>query len=515
MRTRASHSANAVRAVAVAAALIAAGCSGSTTSAATSTTATSDAAGSRPNIVFILTDDLSLNLITEQFAPHIVQLEHDGETFSNYFVADSLCCPSRSTIFTGLFPHDTKVTTNLPPNGGFDKFQSEHLESRTFAVALKGRGYSSSMLGKYLNGYGDPKLSAATAPIPLGWADWHVSNSTGYAELNFVLNDNGAYDHYDGPSNYGVDVLNTDAQTFIRQHAHSPFMVEAATFAPHQPYTPAPRNANDFPGLTEPRDPSFNAQTANPPTWLGQRKPLGPKQIAVIDDAYRKRAQAVESVDKLLADTEATLAAEHLTNDTYIVFSSDNGYHLGQHRLARGKQTAFDTDIHVPLIVDGPGVPHGRTVPQLVQNVDLAPTFESLAGLTPAASVEGRSLLPLLHPGSAPAWRTVGLVEHQGDDQPSDPDYEGGGSDPTTYKAIRIEAPRLPHFSGPVDAVYVEYQNAAHELEYYDIAKDPYELTNIADQLTTAQKSELHHILDELSTCHSGAACWKAASPPQ
>ena len=131
----------------------------------------------------------------------------------------------------------------------------------------------------------------------------------------------------------------------------------------------------------------------NPPAWLGRRRPLGPKQVTNIDRIYRKRAQAVEAVDKLVADTEATLAAARLTDHTYIVFSSDNGYHLGQHRLARGKQTAFDTDIRVPLIVAGPGVPHGRVVSQVAQNVDLYPTFvrarrrdASAAHRRPAAS---------------------------------------------------------------------------------------------------------------------------------
>ena len=106
--------------------------------------------------MFILTDDLSWNLINEQTAPHIMQLEQHGETFDHYFVADSLCCPSRSTIFTGLYPHDTHVATNLPPDGGYQKFQAEGLGKRTFAVALQSGGYATSMLGKYLNGYGDP-----------------------------------------------------------------------------------------------------------------------------------------------------------------------------------------------------------------------------------------------------------------------------------------------------------------------------------------------------------------------
>jgi N-acetylglucosamine-6-sulfatase len=462
--------------------------------------------------VFILTDDLSWNLINAEWAPHIVALEHQGETFSNYFVADSLCCPSRSTIFTGLFPHDTHVVTNVGSTGGYTKFQQEGLDQKTFALALHDDGYSTSMLGKYLNGYGDPKMTKATAPVPPGWSDWHVSNSTGYAEFNYYLNDNGTYDYYTGQNKYGVDVINADAQSFIKQNASKPFMVEAATFAPHAPYTPAPRNANDFPGLTEPRDPSFNAQNINPPAWLGQRRELGTKQVTNIDNIFRKRAQAVESVDKLLADVESTLAAEHLTQSTYIVFSSDNGYHLGQHRLDRGKQTAFDTDIHVPLIVAGPGVPSNRVVSQVVQNVDLYPTFVQLAGRTPPASVEGRSLVPLLHPtGGSPDWRTVALVEHHGGNtDPSDPDFEGGGSDPTTYEAIRISAQHLAGFSGPVDGVYVEYQDKQDELEYYDITHDPYELDNIADRLTSAQKTELHKVLTGLRDCHSGSACWTA-----
>src|SRR4051794_16271597 len=184
-------------------ALLTAGCSSSsapsssaTTTSASSTTPTGTRA-TRPNIVFILTDDLSWNLVTKQFAPHIVQLQEQGATFDHYFVTDSLCCPSRSSIFTGLFPHDTKVLTNKPPDGGFEKFQSEGLDQKTFAVSLHDAGYETSMLGKYLNGYGDP-MNVKKAPVPPGWADWHVSNNSGYAEFNFLLNDNGTFNTYKG-----------------------------------------------------------------------------------------------------------------------------------------------------------------------------------------------------------------------------------------------------------------------------------------------------------------------------
>ncbi|HEY3727943.1 MAG TPA: sulfatase [Solirubrobacteraceae bacterium] len=490
-------------------------------------TARAAVAHRRPNIVFILTDDLSWNLINRRFTPHIVALQRGGETFSHYFVADSLCCPSRSTIFTGLFPHDTKVVTNLPPKGGFQKFQSQGLDKKTYAVAVRRRGYATSMMGKYLNGYGDPSMTKATAPIPPGWSDWHVSNSTGYAEFNYLLNDNGKVNSYGGPSggchvnrkpdNYGVDMLNADARSFIKRSRRKPFAIEVATFAPHAPYTPAPRNACDFPGLTEPRDPSFDANNINPPAWLGLRKPLRRKQLAVIERGFRMRAQAVESVDKLVADVEATLAADHLSRNTYIVFSSDNGYHMGQHRLTWGKQTAFDTDIRVPLIVAGPGVPRGKVVSQVTQNVDLYPTFLQLAGATVSKRVEGRSLVALLHPSKTrPPWRRVALVEHHGrDTNPQDPDFGDGrhGGDPTTYEAIRISARHLRGFKGPVEAVYVEYQDPGHELEYYDIGKDPSERDNIASRLNRTQKGELHRILAGLERCHSGAACWKAGSP--
>jgi N-acetylglucosamine-6-sulfatase len=469
----------------------------------------------RPNIVFILTDDLSWNLVNPRFAPHIVQLEQQGEAFTNYFVADSLCCPSRATIFTGLFPHDTKVVTNVPPTGGYRKFQSEHLARKTFGVALRQAGYSTSMLGKYLNGYGDPKMTKMTAPVPAGWSDWHVSNRSGYREFNYRLNDNGKYHFYRGPTKYGVDVLNAYARSFIKRVAQKPFIVEVSTFAPHSPYTPAPRNANDFPNLTAPRDPSFDTGNLHPPSWLAHRKPLTPKQIGSVDRAYRQRARSVEAVDKLLADVEATLAAEHLTNKTYIVFSSDNGYHLGQHRLTGGKQTAFDTDIRVPLIVAGPNVPKGRVVSQVAQNIDLYPTFLQLAGLAPTGPVDGHSLVSLLHPSKrAPAWRTVALVEHHGNNHnPADPDFELGGSNPTSYTAIRISAKHLPGFNGPVDSLYVEYKDRRHETEYYNLAKDPFERNNIASTLTVAQRVELQKTVAALERCHTASTCWAAGLP--
>jgi N-acetylglucosamine-6-sulfatase len=179
--------------------------------------------------------------------------------------------------------------------------------------------------------------------------------------------------------------------------------------------------------------------------------------------------------------------------------------------------TAFDTDIRVPLIVAGPGVPHGRVVHQVAQNTDLYPTFVALAGGVAHPGVDGHSLVPLLHPhhpGAPRRWRTLALVEHHGHARnPLDPDFEDGklGGDPTTYSALRISTRHLRHFPGPLEAVYVEYRDG--EREFYDIRHDPYERHNLAFDLTRPQRHELHHLLRRLEHCHGPHACWRAGAP--
>src|SRR6476659_3185314 len=178
-------------------------------------------APAKPNIVFILTDDLSWDLVNPRFTPHIAALQRRGVTFDRFFVSNSLCCPSRATILTGDFPHDTKVLSNTAPLGGYARFRERRLARRTFAVALQRQGYTTSLLGKYLNGYGDAFMSGFTAPVPPGWSDWHVANRTGYREFGTELNDNGHFTTYEG---YGVDVLAEHATAFIKQSS-SPFAI--------------------------------------------------------------------------------------------------------------------------------------------------------------------------------------------------------------------------------------------------------------------------------------------------
>ena len=223
-----------------------------------------------------------------------------------------------------------------------------------------------------------------------------------------------------GHDNYLTDVLSSLAASFIsdtvQNDPQQPFFLEVATFAPHQPYTPAPKYAHLYPALQYPRKPSFDAPSTNPPAWLRGRSALTTTQLAAITKDFRLRAEDVKSVDDMVGAIVATLRSVGALTNTYFVFSSDNGYHMGEHRLAPGKLTAFDTDIRVPLIVVGPGVP-GYQAPWFAQNIDLRSTFDALAGTSPPEPIDGRSLVPLLslatEPAVPPDWPEGALVEHR------------------------------------------------------------------------------------------------------
>ena len=450
--------------------------------------------------MLVLTDDLSVNLI--QYMPHVRALQHAGTSFSNYTVTDSLCCPSRSSIFSGRFPHDTGVFTNSGPDGGFGVFHSRGEESDTFATDLQKAGYRTAMMGKYLNGY-QPKddLGTGRPYVPPGWSEWDAAGN-GYPEYGYDLNqDHTVVHHGRTPADYLTDVLAGKASDFVDSAAaaHTPFLLEVATFAPHAPYTPAPADRNTFPGLAAPRTPAYDTLPTGGPSWLAHRPALTDEQQTTIDRDFRKRVQAVQAVDRLLGRIQDTLSRRGITGDTDVVFSSDNGYHMGEYRLMPGKMTAFDTDIRVPLVAAGPGIAAGTTNPAVVENVDLRPTFDALTGVTPPATVDGQSFLPLLHGQTPPGWRTTALVEHHGPDiDITDPDHPGkGAANPPSYEALRTAT-----------QTYVEYSTG--EREFYDRTTDPNELHAAAATLPAATLARLHATLAALRTCHGAAACTTA-----
>jgi N-acetylglucosamine-6-sulfatase len=452
-----------------------------------------------PNIVFVLTDDLSGDLL--RFMPNVQKLAATGATFDDYFVSDSLCCPSRASIFTGLLPHDTGVYTNTRPDGGIRAYRRHGDAQRSFALTLAAQGYRTALMGKYLNGYG-----ANGAQVPPGWSDW-AGTSRAYQGFDYTLNVDGTPYYYGSePQDYLTDVISERGGTFIDSSAARarPFFLELASFTPHRPAVPAPRDLGLFGGVRAPRGPAFNRAIVDAPPWLAGRGPLSLGQRDRIDSLYRDRARSVVAVDDMVGALIDHLRATGQLDNTYFVFSSDNGFHMGEHRLQPGKLTAFDTDIRVPLIVSGPGVAPGTHIRALAQNTDLAPTFETLAGAQPPADVDGRSLTGLLHGDPVPAdWRTATLVEHRHITRRHgfDPDVQTRASgDPPSYTALRTAG-----------ATYVEYADGEREL--YDDRFDPDQLRNAYGALTISQRGALHRELRRLVNCHGTASCATAPAP--
>ena len=455
-------------------------------------------ASAGPNIVMVLVDDFSMNLMPDDLGdldlsmPNLAQMRRDGMTFDNYFVTDSLCCPSRASIFTGLLPHNSGVLTNVPPDGGVAAFMAHNNDAKSFAVALHNGFYATAMMGKYLNGY-----LAETGGVPQGWSEWAVAGN-GYANFNYTINHNG---EIISPEPHMTDQLSLLGQDFIANAASGPFFLELSTFSPHGPFTPPARYADAFPDITYPRTPAFAARPDEfAPQWLQNIPPLDKRFQKRIDEIYRLRVQSMKGVDDMIGDIRGTLEDLGLSQDTYVIFTSDNGFHMGEFSLRAGKMTPFDTDIQVPLVVVGPGVAAGSRNADLTMNVDFYPTFLDLAGLPASATVDGHSLVPALTGQSGPG-RTMAVVEHKRiAPSADDPDTaDSRAVDPPTYVALRM-----------ADALYVEYLDGSGEVGYYDMTTDPDQLHNIAYTLTPARLAALHEAAVANHTCAGAAECGAA-----
>ena len=482
---------------------------------AASTDALTTATSSRPNLVLILTDDQDLRLDSMSVMPRTRELlAGRGATFTNAFVPLSLCCPSRSTILTGLYPHNHRVLHNQAPVGGFQKFLDLGTEERTVAVALHAAGYRTALLGKYLNGY---PQSDDLLHVPPGWDEWGVPvDGNPYGELRYSLNENGKAVVYGArPADYLTDVLAAKAVDFVGASAEStqPFFLYLALYAPHKPSTPAPRHAGMFLERRAPRPASFDEpDVRDKPARIRALPRLSAAAKREIDVLYRKRLQSLQAVDEAVAKVVAALAANGQLERTYLFFTSDNGYHMGEHRMPPGKYTPYEEDVHVPLLVRGPGVPEGITIGALASSVDLAPTFAELAGATLSAEPDGRSLVPLWQ-GAPPAdWRRVVLLEQFDFNAEDDPPDDVLEPPEPGDKAGNLEYPshlglRLP------EAKYVEYGNG--EVELYDLRHDPRELQNLARRTAPARLAELAQRAQALGAC-AGESCrqLEALPPP-
>jgi N-acetylglucosamine-6-sulfatase len=442
----------------------------------------------RPNVVVVMTDDQAVESVRVMANVRRL-LAAQGTTFANSFVSFSLCCPSRATFLTGQYNHNNGVMGNGPPEGGYAKLDG----SNTLPVWLQRAGYYTAHIGKYLNGYG----TRNPTEVPPGWSEWRGSvDPSTYRFYGYTLNEGGTLRAYgNDAASYQADVYTEKALDIIRRRAPQaqPFFLSVAYLAPHSggprepgdpqmaTPVPAPRHRDRFASEQLPSPPSFNeADVSDKPAGIRGRRPIPPRQVTQIREMYQQRLESLLAIDEGVERIVAQLQAVGELDDTLIVFTTDNGFFHGEHRVPNGKVLHYEPSSRIPLILRGPGVPRGRTLTQLVANIDLAPTIVDAARATPGRRMDGRSLLPLLR-DTGRSWGRDLLLQR-------------GGPGAQVFQAIRT-----------LRYKYVEYGNGDREL--YDLAADPNELqSRHADAALANLRSELARRLATLRRC-AGAAC--------
>jgi N-acetylglucosamine-6-sulfatase len=454
--------------------------------ASASSVSSNQQAQAKPNILVLMTDDQTVESMRVMTNVNAL-LARQGTTFVNNFVSFPLCCPSRSTYITGQYAHNHTVMGNAPPAGGYDKLAPTH--ANTLPAWLQRAGYTTVHLGKYLNGYGQ----ARPLEVPAGWTEWYGSTDPStYRYYNYTLNENGRLVTYGtGAANYQTDVYDRKAVELVRRLAPSekPFFLSVAFLAPHSggprdaddpgnqaTPSPAPRHRNAFANQPLPTPPSLNeADVSDKPAAIRNRRLIPTARLNGIRENYQQRLESLLAVDEAVRDIVSALTATGELDRTLIIFTSDNGFFHGEHRVPDGKVLVYEPSVRVPLILRGPGVPRGAQRTNLVANVDLASTILDAANGQAGRRQDGRSLLPFASDRLKQSGRDI-LLE-----TPS-------------YSAIRT-----PRYE------FVQYSTGEQEL--YDLVADPNQLTSLhADPRHAALKADLAARLQRLRTC-AGDAC--------
>lgn len=401
--------------------------------------------------MIILTDDQRWDQIDRM--PLLQRAIVDkGVTFSNAFVVNSLCCPSRATLLTGRYSHGTGIYKNEPPDGGFQEFD----DASTLATWLDSAGYRTALLGKYFNHFSGPY-------VPPGWDRWAVfadDAPPGGSYYDYTLSVDGSLiDFGSEERDYSTDVLGRRAAKFIQGTPQDdPLFLLFSSYAPHSLPVVAVRHRGTLEDLAPLRPPNHDERNvSDKPAYIRALPRLSAQREARLDTIRLQEYRSLLAVDDAIDRIVGALRSTDRLSNTFILFTSDNGLSKGEHRW-QFKLLPYEENIRVPFVVRyDPMTAPGTQRAQIVGNIDVASTIVDLAG-TSAPSADGRSLLPLIADDSI-AWRSDLLVEHV--------EYRVRNPDAPTYCAVRSEA-----------TLFVRY--ATGEEELYDLVDDPYQLRNRA-----------------------------------
>jgi arylsulfatase A-like enzyme len=521
----------------------------------------------RPSFVVVQTDDETLDQLYTVFnaggievpaMPNTLSMiAGRGMTFNRYYVSYPLCCPSRVTLLTGRYAHNSNVRGNVQPNGGYSGFRARGAWSHNLATWLQGAGYRTIHIGKFLNGYGDEPYDNGTE-VPPGWSAWHtvLNADTHHYYYGYTLNDNGTIDGPFGDSGswdtreygerdyfgcpttsiegkpclYETDVFSRiAAEELIGTPPEQPFYLQLDYTAPHGDFRrpagpePAPRHYTLFDGAPYPhdREEGFNEGNVNDkPRFIREAPYLSGEEIHTYRVYYDKALASLRAIDDGVKTVLDTLGTQHRLHNTYVIFVSDNGFFYGEHRLTGGKFLAYEPSTHLPFLIRGPGIKAGTSTGELAANTDIAPTVLELAGVKPDKSIDGTSLVPFLRD---PSLRTRRGILFESFVQTDDVEANG---EPTAQRAVSEVRPRRKSGSAKASIVappkdyegirlgpykYIEWPDGEKEL--YDITKDPNELNNIVRVPNYFPiRAFLHAQLIRLEAC-VGRACREPAPP--
>lgn len=452
-------------------------------------------AAAPPHIIVILLDDLDAGSV--EFMP-ITQkrIFAEGVTFRRFFATTPLCAPSRATLLTGLYAHNHGVLRNTGESAGYRAFRAFHGD--TIAVALQRSGYRTALIGKFMNGY--PTSDEPDTRWPAGWDTWIAgADHAAYEGENYELNVDGDVVQFgNSQDDYLTDVIARRAVSFLQEALPTqPTFLFFAPYAPHAPSLPARVDRGAFANARAPRGGSFNERRVKQkPRWVRDSPRLTAARINKIDENYRDRLETLQAADRAIGQLLDTVNASGAGGNTYVIFLSDNGYFLGEHRQPHGKDAPYDAAALVPLAIVGPNLPASATINAVVGNTDIAPTIFELAGVTPGFDPDGRSLMPILR-GDGNAERRYLLIEGFGKELEG---HEAGETTTPAFSALRGQG-----------LLYAEYGTGEREL--YDKQRDPDELHNRATDVSKDLAQRYRALVAELATC-AGATCRQLEDDP-